>query len=429
MGSSIRKYALYLFVVILSATLIYRDIGIVDINKFILVFMALACAVFVEYNSVIYLLYFLFPLSCGIPGNYIYPLLIIILLYKHPKVGLGQLFFFATVAILELMHYPFYCFDINIADVVGYLSIIYLVSYLIANNNAETDNSKCVIFYCLGVCVLFVAIIGCSFSLMGTEEMLEQSVRLGAVKGYGDMDETRMMLSANANNIAYYSITSISCALILFYKKRINHLLFYIILAISLAGGILSVSRTWMILIVLCFIFYGALQKGNFVSLCLMFIVIAGGLTMFISSNELLLNMIIERFTGDSENLATAGDRTLLFKEYNDYLLNHPLILFLGTGAVYYHDVTQCSNATHNSIQQIIVSYGLFGLSIFVGVFARICKATFKGGGFIYWLPLICAVFFLQSIQLLNPFFLMQPLAVVFAILKMSAVDVKTLTV
>lgn len=418
--SIIRKYVFLLFMFMFSAILLYRDLGAVDINKLILVFITLTCAVAIEYDSVIYMLYFLFPLSCGIPGNYIYPLLIIVLLYKYPKIDFRQIFFFGIVAVLELMHYSFYCFDINVADVAGYLSTVFLVSYLIANRNPDIDNSKCVVCYCLGVCVLFIAIMGSSVSLLDAEEMLEESVRLGAVKAYGEVDETKMMLSANANNIAYYSITCISCAMLLFYRKRINDLLFYIIMAIAFAGGVLSVSRTWMISVVLCFILYGIFQKGNSVKQLLLLLVIVAGLVAVVLSNDLLMNMIIDRFTGDSENLATAGDRTTLFKEYNDYLLDHPLVLLLGTGAVYYHDVTQCSNATHNSIQQIVVSYGLLGLLIFIGTFVSICKNVFKGRNFIYWVPLICTIFFLQSIQLLNPFFLMQPLAVIFAILKMS---------
>lgn len=425
----IRKYVLPLFLIVFSATLFYRDLVGADINKILLVFLTLACAVFVEYNSVVYLLYFLFPLSCGIPGNYIYPLLIIVLLCRYSKTGFGQLCFFGIVAILELMHYPFYCFDINIADVAGYLSVVFLVSYLIANRDKDIDNSKCVIFYCLGVCVLFVVIISNSMSIIGTGDMLEESVRLGAVKAYGEMDETRMMLSANANNIAYYSITSLSCLLLLFYKKKINILLFWGILAITVAGGILSVSRTWMISAALCFILYSLSQKGNFLKWALMMIAIIVGLTVVILNNDLLLGMIVDRFTGDSENLATAGDRTLLFREYNEYLLGHPLVLILGAGAVYYHDVTLCSNATHNSIQQIVVSYGLLGLAIFIRTFVIVCRRIFKGNRFIYWIPLICTVFFLQSIQLLNPFFLMQPLVAAFAILKMSAEEEKPVSI
>ena len=66
---------LIFFCTIFTAILYYRDFAYTDFNKMYLVVMVLATAMILDYKHVVYLLCFLFPLSCGIPGNYLYPLM------------------------------------------------------------------------------------------------------------------------------------------------------------------------------------------------------------------------------------------------------------------------------------------------------------------------------------------------------------------
>ena len=245
-------------------------------------------------------------------------------------------------------------------------------------------------------------------------------VRLGDNKELGDFNETRMMLTANANTIGYYSIAAISCLLVLQYYKKINSILFLILFAVSFYGGVLSVSRTWAILMIFSVIVYLRFMKHNIVKSLLLIGVLSIGVVVFLSQNELILEFFTQRFTEDSTNLSTAGGRTIVFQEYNAYLADNPLSLIWGEGAVYYKEASGIASATHNALQQIIVSYGLVGLCIFICAFIRSTKKYFSKKELMAILPLCMMVLFVQTIQILNPYFLMAPIIVAFYALKMG---------
>ena len=127
----IKGLILTAFIVLFTAIIYYRDFAVVDFSKMYLVVFAFATAAVLDYKRIIYMLCFLFPLSCGIPGNYIYPLLIVLLLIKDKEYSFNKLIFFVVVLILELLHYGFYTFEIQLAEIVGYASFLFMLLFLI----------------------------------------------------------------------------------------------------------------------------------------------------------------------------------------------------------------------------------------------------------------------------------------------------------
>ena len=149
------------------------------------------------------------------------------------------------------------------------------------------------------------------------------------------------------------------------------------------------------------------------------------GVVIFLSNNELVLEYFTTRFTEDSNDLATAGGRTTVFQKYSDYLADNPLSLLFGTGAVYYREATGVGLSTHNAIQQILVSYGLLGLIIFVIALLKNVRRYFNRNNVMTILPLCMTLLFVQTIQFLNPYFLMCPIIVAFYALKMGKYEDK----
>ena len=125
------------------------------------------------------------------------------------------------------------------------------------------------------------------------------------------------------------------------------------------------------------------------------------------------MNSVIDAFTARFEegNLKTAGNRTVLFKEYMDFMSYHSEYQIFGTGAIYYKEVAHCSNSCHNALQQIYISYGILGCIFFMFVFYNTLKRRNKNLNAFSYMPYLTAFIFMQSIQLLNPFSLMLPLA------------------
>lgn len=417
---SFKDLILTTFCILFTAVLYYRDFAVVDFNKFYLVIATFSVAAVLDYKRVIYLLCFLFPLSCGIPSNFIYPLLICILFIKDPQKSLNKVVLFIGIFLMEISHYGYYTFDTQIAEIVGYASFLFLMFYIIADNSKDVDSGKCITLFCIGAAVLLLGIIINNSLLISQLDPINGIVRLGDNKELGDFDETRMMLTANANTIGYYSIAAISCLLVLQYYKKINSILFLILFAVSFYGGVLSVSRTWAILMIISVIVYLRFMKHNIVKSLLLIGVLSIGVVVFLSQDELIWEFFTQRFTEDSTNLSTAGGRTIIFQEYNAYLADNPLSLIWGEGAVYYKEASGIAYATHNALQQIIVSYGLVGLCIFICAFIRSTKKYVSKKELMAILPLCMMVLFVQTIQILNPYFLMAPIIVAFYALKMG---------
>lgn len=417
---SFKDLILITFCILFTAVLYYRDFAVVDFNKLYLVIVTFGVAAVLDYKRVIYLLCFLFPLSCGIPSNFIYPLLICILFIKDPQKSINKVALFIVIFLMEISHYGFYTFETRVAEVVGYASFLFLMFYIIADNPKDVDYGKCITLFCIGAAVLLLGIIINNSLLISQLDPINGIVRLGDNKELGDFNETRMMLTANANTIGYYSIAATSCLLVLQYYKKINSILFLILFTISFYGGVLSVSRTWAILMIFSVIIYLRFMKQNIVKSLLLIGVLSIGVVVFLSQNELILEFFTQRFTEDSTNLSTAGGRTIVFQEYNAYLADNPLSLIWGEGAVYYKEASGIASATHNALQQIIVSYGLVGLCIFICAFIRSTKKYFSKKELMAILPLCMMVLFVQTIQILNPYFLMAPIIVAFYALKMG---------
>lgn len=411
---------LYCFCALFTTILFYRDFAVVDINKMYLVLLSFATAVILDYKHIVYLLSFLFPLSCGIPGNYIYPLLAILLFIKDNNRGFNKLIFFLVIFLLEILHYGTYTFDSQFSEVLGYASFLFLLSYIIADNSKDLNLSKCLTFFCIGSCVLFLGLV-INTNILGEQlSSTADGMRLGEIHELGDFKETRMMLSVNANVVGYYSLAAISCLLVLLYYKKIHYILFFILLAIAFYAGLLSVSRTWFMLIAVLFFSYLIFMRSSRIKGVFFIIALCIGAYIFLLQNALIIDAYVERFVNDANNLATAGGRTIIFQQYNEFLADNPIVLCFGTGAVYYMEVSGLKFATHNATQQILVSYGWIGLSIFIFALIRQIKKYFNKKELIAILPLLTMTLFIQSIQLLNPYFLIGPIIIALLSLKIG---------
>lgn len=79
------KTTLVIFVTGLTALLCIRDILFISLSKWILVAFCCLFAVGAAYETLIYMLCFMFPLLCGIPSKYILLVFFILLLVKKEK--------------------------------------------------------------------------------------------------------------------------------------------------------------------------------------------------------------------------------------------------------------------------------------------------------------------------------------------------------
>lgn len=405
--------------IILIATLLYaRDIIGISVNKNIFIALVILFSMSLKYENLLSLILFTLPLMCGLPGNYFLPVWCLIVVFyqiRNNTFNFSILAFWLAIVLWEIMIYCFYPFEIPTMNVLGYFSALLLTCVLISEYRT-IDYSTPVICFCLGCCVLLGAI----FLIYSSDPSMMYTD--GGVRMGGDMytDTMEMTLKTNPNNIGYLSSASIACLFTLFYYKKIDVILFMVMAGVSFYCGMFSISRTWAISVILTIVVYSIFQRENkkvgYTLLCV--IAILG--FYYLSKNPLLLDAFIGRFEGD--NIETGGQRTVLFAQYNEFLLKHPWNLFWGTSAQLYKDVTGLYHSTHNSLQQIWMSYGIIGFVVIITVYFKALKHNYVKKEYMACMPMLMIVFFLQSIQVLNPHNGMYPIIAAFFIMKMIKV-------
>ena len=304
-------------------------------------------------------------------------------------------------------------------DFVGYSCALILLSVL-SNNASDLDYSKPVLFFCIGSCVLLI--IAYLVYMQNNALLFDRGVRMG---GDAYREDGVMSLSSNANAIGLFSSSCIACAITLYYYQRIKIIPLFAIVLPAFYCGMFSVSRTWVLSLVLVLLFFFVFNKEHKTSGYILFGLLLVVIGYFVKSNPDFLNMFVDRFTDDT--IETGGGRTTLFGKYNDFLIEHWGNLLFGTGALIYKEVTGIFVGTHNGLQQILVSYGVVGFVIFMIAFWKVLCRNYTKGHYMALLPMVAVVFFLQTIQVLNPHYGLYTLLIAFWVMKMVQIDTKGL--
>lgn len=411
-------------VVLMTIALYARDLFGVNLAKLYLVALAVIPAFIMSYQSLVCFIFFLFPLTSGIPGNIIFPILIIVLLLKkRNSFEKNSLYCFLILVFMELIHYIFYSFGINWTETLGYFCNLFFLFYLISLRDGFVDNRKCLLFFCIGLAVFLLAIFFITQINGSVEMLLESGNRIGYSKDITDSEDV-MMLNANPNGLGFFSVVGIATIMVLYSLRTIKFRVMILFSALYLFVGAMSLSRTFLICVVLLFALYGFFlgkTKGKkYWLLSLLFLVFIAAFFYYIGKNTLLYDAYTNRIdnsTGDN-----MGGRTDIFSSYNSYLLDNPVCLIFGTGAVHYRNVINTILvATHNGIQQILVTYGLIGLFFFIVITVSAVRKCYVTKMPICLLPFIIALFFVQSGQLLNPSIYLYLFIVSFYVMKLTS--------
>ena len=413
-------YVLIGTIVLITGLLYARDLSGLDVNKFNLLAYAIIPAVFMNHATLIYYTLFLIPLSSGLPWNYLYPLLILLMLIKRTKIiNQGGLLCFIAIAFYELIHYGFYPIPLQVSSTIGYLTTIFFLCYMTTLKDPTVSNTKCIIFYCVGIFVFLFAIWYITQINNNIEMLLESGKRIGNTKRITGIEADVMMLNANPNQLGYISLTGTSMILVLYYMRRLQFWSMMLFCVVFVYIGALSVSRTWLLgitLLILLFVFFTRQlneKRKKFYHLIFLLLIGIGIYAFF--NNKLIYDSFSRRFTeGD---ISTAGSRITIFNEYNKVLMNNPFYLIFGVSAVHYKIIiTEIQLATHNGIQQVLVSYGLIGLILFVNITVQAIKRNYRKNFLICSIPYIVAFFY---VQLLNPYHNLYPFIVSFVAMRL----------
>ena len=413
-----RKY-LFVAVGVVILMLYGRDMFEMNISPLIFAVVSIALALPMGYNEYMCYLFFLFPLGSGLPGSYMMPILAVLWIIKKKQLpSYKTLLFFIVVALIELFHFINYTFGHNILMIVRYLSCFFLFTVAISDYSHHQQHNQRAAFFVAGTLTAVLCIIIRTY-IMGAIDAFD-IVRVGEIEKIDETLEGRIMLSMNPNAMAFIAVTSMAICIYLFLKNVYsNNVILLVSLAVLLISICLSISRSGIIaalLSALLFLFSNGGSKRTRFFFIMGLVVLA---VVFLIYSMGWVDAVVGRFSDDT--VGTAGDRAGVFARYNEFLINNPFYLWLGTGAVYYREAANMDISVHNSIQQILVSYGIVGLSLFSFAAMSLAK-QFKGVGFMAWVPVIVVLFNMQAIQFLMPFSLLYPIVAAFEIVKGASV-------
>lgn len=376
------------------------------------------------YEYIAYSIALILPLSFGLSTGYIYLLAILLLVIKGKKYDYRSQLFVLAIILLEFLHYPFYTFnaDVQLGSYINYFSSIFFIAFFFNNVDRRVDPNFFALSFCVGTAILTGFIVWHTATL-DVSTVLSGNVRIGDEAINDTIDEGTVYLRANANSLAYYSIASISMMVVLMFRKSVNRIFALLLIIVCAFGGLLTISRTWLLsaaLMVFLFLLPYRRKKWSFFIFVLLLI-------LFVYVVQVYLVDVTDRFSArfDSGDMSTGGNRTDLFNEYNKRLFEDAGLLVFGGGAFFYRTVFNIWNSTHNAIQQIFVCYGIVGgVLLIIPFVSKIVKNyNAKRGSFIYIIPMIMCVVFLQTLQILNPWQMMYPLIPAFLIMTMSNED------
>lgn len=400
-------YKLVLCLVAISLLLIIRDIIGVNISDFLLTGICALSMIVLKYEKMVYYIFFLFPIMCGVPG-YIITIAYLLLVLKGPKLKSKQIVPLIIVALLEVVNESFNNTEGLYTGMLSFLSFTAIFFYFLDERENLFSVRKCLIYYGLGATLTFIVIYSNMFIEYGLDAILSGMLRSGAL-GVVDNDVTKMQghLAMNANTIAYLSVSVITIFSVLLIHNNMTNKIkcFYAsIIIVCLVAGLLSFSRTFIYVLALFTALLILFTKGK------QKIRIVGGLLVLsvvvvLFCSDILLNMY-DTFLGRMEdsNMATAGGRTVLFQLYNKAWLENISYIIFGAGVVSYWKTLHVYNAIHNGLQQIWVCLGIIGFLTYIVRISTYLYRSYVRKNIIIYLPFIATLLIDQSIQFLSPY-------------------------
>ena len=365
----------------------------------------------------------MFPLLWGLPGTYILVAAIILYYFKTLTIQKETIIFCFIFVILELMAMVFYPVQ-DFAEVVHYFCTIVLFFTLLYDDK-KIDYSKAITLYFYGSAILCLTIVISTISTAPSNWLAlfaKGSFRFGDIHA---SENSGMMLSVNANTLAYHSVVGMACGVALFriqYKKRFRFLT-VILIIIHFVAGVLSTSRSWMLVtvfLVLLVLFYSTKSLKTIILSALFLIAAMYGITWYLERNPSILDGFVTRLTDST--MQSGGGRSAIFREYWNAFSKNIRYWILGTGVTQYKEVLGEAGSMHNAIQQVIVCYGIPGSIAFVmGMIIPVLKIG--RNELLYWIPLFITLIFIQTIQFINPYTLMFPYVISVFVLKYGALN------
>ncbi len=392
-----------------------KNIFEIDINQYVITFMAAAIMPFLNYSQLLCYSASIIPIAEGMNGGILWVILALLFNKKSSSSPTSIKIYVLSILIIELANLFLNNGTIDFKLYFFYSSYIILFFYITFLNINDKQAKSILLMYLLGLSVLCIIIVCRILFTMSIDEFLATHSRIGYAET--EFNNDIGYLNVNPNSLGYYSIVGITIFFTTASHLKLPLLLKILLLTSFIIAGALTISRSWIIILTFCLVW---ILLRNITNIKYWFVLLVA--TFAIIQFDILPHNIIDSFTErfNTESLETAGGRSTIFEEYNDYLSSHPERIPFGVGTLITNEVVRASHSPHNGTQQVIVGCGVVGFLVFFAAACKFYTKYIRGRSIplIMFMPFVAASLFLQTIQFLMPFSLILPLAMTTIVFK-----------
>ena len=399
-----------IFILLFAVLYLFRDLAGANIPD--ILFSGLCAVAFIVMDAGTSLGVYIFTTALTVPHNEIVLFYTIILLAKtffSASVKLNGRMVIMTLGVLFLQMLNMTIYSMRSIENMAYEYITRMLIITIPlywfNEEYTADDFRCAL-----MCYVAGTILGGAVALLLTADLITWEALL---KGTGGVrlgktynTEEGMQTSYNANQLAVMFAVSASILLQHIDKKRISKLVGYALLGYSFFLVFLTRSRTGLLLSALIVIIYYLIlvirRKKLFGGLLLLGLIgaLAYAVLRFFPG---VWEAALARFT-DQEDITNG--RVVIFEYYIRRWVETPWCFFFGYGIGSFFDELGIKTAPHNSIADILISWGLVGFIIIAGMlgmcFKQGAKSVDKKDRAIALLPAMIALIASMAAQYLD---------------------------
>lgn len=384
----------------LNILLFLRDFMNIAVPSIIFLIIAVLAALFSNKTEVVAFCFCCIPVLNAFQSKYalwICMLIYVIRFVQSPKFYLHFLPVL-FLAVWEVLHGLTGVF--SLIEMIRLFTELLFCCFILCLSGDDFDFEKTVIS------MSFTAVCACFIILLSQLKSYGYNVNLlfsGVFRfGYG-IDETKMSVGFNPNYLAYICICCIVGLACIIYKKRQN-LFDTVLIAMLIIFGLLTMSKKFILCLLIFSILFFFCKKGKIKNLLLVFTIIILVTVVMERIFPAAFDSLILRFS-DSDMSTGRND---IFVYYSQKLLSDSGLLMFGVGFRGYGTklLTNYSlSIPHNGFQELLVMWGIPGFIAFIAfliLLVRRARKLNRNMHFVNCIPLFIMLINVQVSQMVS---------------------------
>ena len=388
----------HISIFLISAMIILRDMGAVSIPKAAFVIVGALALIVADKEKIYCFMAFLTPMATGISYTYLSLIACVIIAFKMKVLRYDKIILISIVSILIIEAISAFRFEFDFLDYARFCGVFLICFLRMADIDTEYNDLAMLKYFNFGFIITTLCLWGQMLRKYSFLSILTMGIRFGNTQ---DVLQTEgMAITFNQNVLGFLCIVAIWISYFLY--KIENKVGYLITFFLGIVQGIMTQSRAFVLalvflLVLLVFAFSESIKKAIQAIVTWSLVILAAGIVMFQYLESYMESLILRFKVSD-----ITGGRTSIFTTYFDLFFEDPLNWPFGVGLQDYKPKYGMETSSHNSLQEVLITWGFVGLIIVIFMFfviLRNVKIKNPNVKLIQYAPFCTYLLLTQSIQ------------------------------